>query len=95
MIPRSHDPGPAPWSARPLILAVRLYQASLGQLVGGHCRFSPSCSEYAVEALRTHGALRGAWLTLRRLSRCHPLGPAGYDPVPKREEQNESGSVVN
>ncbi|MCZ6493985.1 MAG: membrane protein insertion efficiency factor YidD [Planctomycetota bacterium] len=70
--------------ARPLILGVRLYQAALSPLFGGHCRYHPTCSEYAVEALATHGALRGSWLILRRVLRCHPLGGAGYDPVPQR-----------
>ncbi len=71
--------------ARPLILGVRLYQAALSPLLGGHCRYHPTCSEYAVEALATHGALRGSWLILRRVLRCHPLGGAGYDPVPPRK----------
>ena len=68
--------------ARPLVMLVRLYQVSLGLFMGGHCRFSPSCSEYAIEALQSHGAVRGSWLTLRRVGRCHPLGGGGYDPVP-------------
>ncbi len=64
------------------VLLVRLYQAALSPLLGGHCRFHPTCSEYAVEAFRVHGFLRGAWLTARRLGRCHPLGGGGFDPVP-------------
>jgi putative membrane protein insertion efficiency factor len=68
--------------AIPLILTVRLYQVTLRPLMGGHCRFVPSCSEYAVEALTTHGPLRGSWLTLRRILRCHPFGGSGFDPVP-------------
>ncbi len=67
---------------RVLVLSVRFYQATLSPNFGGHCRYFPSCSEYAIEALTTHGALRGVWLTVRRLLRCHPLGGAGYDPVP-------------
>ncbi len=70
--------------ARGLILGVRLYQAALSPLLGGHCRYHPTCSEYAVEALATHGAVWGSWLILRRVLRCHPLGGAGYDPVPPR-----------
>jgi putative membrane protein insertion efficiency factor len=70
-------------AARPLIFCVRLYQAVLGPLLGGHCRFVPTCSEYAIEALRRRGAVTGSWLTLRRLLRCHPLGGAGIDPVPR------------
>lgn len=61
--------------------AVRGYQILLSPLVGGACRFTPSCSAYAIEALERHGALRGTWLAIRRLARCHPWGPAGYDPV--------------
>ena len=66
----------------PFIAAIRLYQATLSPLLGGYCRFTPTCSQYALEAYRTHGPLRGTWLTLRRLLRCHPLGGHGYDPVP-------------
>ena len=65
-------------------MLVRLYQVTLGFFMGGHCRFHPTCSEYSIEALRVHGALRGSWLTLRRLLRCQPFGGAGYDPVPPR-----------
>jgi putative membrane protein insertion efficiency factor len=70
--------------AWPLIVLVRLYQCTLGPFLGGHCRFQPTCSCYAIEALRTHGALRGGWLTMRRLMRCQPFGGAGYDPVPEK-----------
>ncbi len=69
--------------ARPLIFGVRMYQAILGPHLGGHCRFVPTCSEYAIEALRRRGAVGGSWLTLRRLLRCHPFGGAGFDPVEK------------
>lgn len=69
-------------AALPLLAAVRAYQVTLGPFLGGHCRYHPTCSEYAVEALRAHGAVRGSWLALRRLLRCHPLAGAGYDPVP-------------
>ena len=65
-----------------LILLVRAYQVGLSPLLPASCRYTPSCSAYAVEALERHGALRGSWLTLRRLSRCHPWGGHGYDPVP-------------
>jgi putative membrane protein insertion efficiency factor len=67
---------------RLLILLIRLYQATLGSVLGGCCRFYPSCSEYGVEALRRHGVLRGSWLTLRRLAKCHPLCAGGIDLVP-------------
>lgn len=77
---------PASLASRPLILLVRLYQVTLGLVMGGHCRFHPSCSNYAIEALRVHGALRGSWLTLRRILRCHPFGGHGFDPVPESKE---------
>jgi putative membrane protein insertion efficiency factor len=66
---------------RVLLFAIRLYQgARAGHL--SPCRFVPSCSNYAMEAIESHGAARGTWLAVRRLSRCHPLGGHGYDPVP-------------
>ena len=61
---------------------IHLYQHTLGHFLGGRCRFYPSCSCYAAEALTTHGPIRGLWLTLRRVSRCHPLGGHGVDLVP-------------
>jgi hypothetical protein len=70
------------FSSRALLLALRAYQALLGPLMGGACRYHPSCSEYAAQAIRRWGARRGAWLALRRLARCHPFAPFGYDPVP-------------
>jgi putative membrane protein insertion efficiency factor len=68
--------------ARALILLVRAYQLTLSRLLPPSCRFYPSCSAYAVEALSRHGALRGMSLTVKRLARCHPLHPGGVDPVP-------------
>jgi putative membrane protein insertion efficiency factor len=65
-----------------LILLVRAYELALSPWLGPACRFDPSCSAYAIEALERHGALRGGWLALRRIGRCHPLGGLGYDPVP-------------
>lgn len=69
-------------AARALTFLVRVYQWLLRPLIGARCRFYPTCSEYAVEALRRHGALRGSALTLHRLCRCHPYNPGGFDPVP-------------
>jgi putative membrane protein insertion efficiency factor len=66
-----------------LILFVKLYQRLVSPLLPPACRFYPSCSAYAVQALGRHGAARGIWLTLRRLSRCHPFHPGGLDPVPE------------
>ena len=65
-----------------LVLAVRGYQVALSPLLPPACRYYPTCSHYAIEALERHGALRGSWLALRRILRCHPFRPGGYDPVP-------------
>ncbi len=75
-------------TAKLVILVIRVYQVVLAPFVGGACRFQPSCSAYAVEAVATHGAWRGSLLAARRLSRCHPLGRAGFDPVPPRQVPN-------
>ena len=69
-------------TARLLIILIRAYQVVLSPFLGGACRFVPSCSAYAIEAIAIHGAGRGLVLALRRLSRCHPLANAGIDPVP-------------
>jgi uncharacterized protein len=61
---------------------VRVYQITLSPLFAGSCRYEPSCSRYAMTALEQHGLLKGAWLAVRRLARCHPLGGSGLDPVP-------------
>lgn len=66
--------------------AIRLYQLTLSPVFGGGCRFDPSCSAYALEAIDRHGARHGTRLACARLLRCHPLGPAGYDPVPEVDE---------
>ena len=67
---------------RLLVLLVHVYRLTLGPLLGGSCRFTPSCSSYAIEALERHGAVRGSRLSVRRILRCHPFRPAGHDPVP-------------
>lgn len=68
---------------RILIALVRFYRAAISPLLPASCRYTPTCSEYAETALRRHGAVRGGWLTARRLLRCHPFGGRGYDPVPE------------
>jgi putative membrane protein insertion efficiency factor len=69
-------------TAKLLIALVRAYQVTLSPLLGGSCRFLPTCSAYAIEALRSHGAIRGSLLAARRLGACHPFGRSGFDPVP-------------
>lgn len=66
------------------VALIRLYQLALSPLLGPSCRFSPSCSHYGMAAIGRHGLLRGLWLTLTRLGRCHPWGGCGHDPVPAR-----------
>ena len=66
------------------VLFVRLYQKLVSPLTGRNCRYLPTCSTYAAEALETHGFLRGTWLALKRVGRCHPFREGGYDPVPGR-----------
>ncbi len=68
--------------AWPVIGVLRIYQYAISPLLGRSCRFYPTCSEYAIEALRRHGLLRGGWLATRRVARCHPWHPGGHDPVP-------------
>ena len=73
----------APLAPRSVVIVVlRIYQLTISPMLGPVCRFAPSCSSYAVEAYRGHGTIRGSWLTARRLLRCHPWDPGGYDPVP-------------
>jgi putative membrane protein insertion efficiency factor len=69
---------------RAALAALRAYKLLLSPLFTGACRFHPSCSTYAAEALRAHGLVAGTWLAVRRLARCHPFGGSGYDPVPPR-----------
>ncbi len=72
-------------AARVLMSATRAYQLTLAPLLGGQCRFTPSCSAYAMEAFATHGAARGTGLAVRRILRCSPLCAGGHDPVPHAE----------
>ena len=75
--------------AKPLILLVRFYRVAISPWLGARCRYQPTCSSYAIEALQVHGALKGSWLAARRIGRCHPWGGSGYDPVPGKEESND------
>jgi putative membrane protein insertion efficiency factor len=73
--------------ARPLIWFVRLYQLLVSPWLGANCRFQPPCSVYAIEALQSYGVLRGSWMAVRRIGRCHPWGGSGYDPVPGESDR--------
>ena len=73
-------------AARAFVVPILWYQRFISPLLAPRCRFAPSCSQYAVYALRAHGAARGLWLAVRRLARCHPFHPGGYDPVPARPQ---------
>ena len=61
---------------------VKIYQILISPLLGPHCRFTPTCSQYAVEAIEKHGPIKGIWLAIKRIARCHPWGGCGHDPVP-------------
>ena len=88
------------WTARALLMVVRVYQSFFSALMPSACKFYPSCSQYAAEALALHGARRGSWLALRRLSRCHPFTGGGVDLVPdaqaagRAEAHGNSGNEV-
>jgi putative membrane protein insertion efficiency factor len=72
------------WLRRLVVLPIRIYQWTISPIMPRSCRFTPSCSEYAAEAILSHGPLKGGWMGLRRILRCHPWGGHGYDPVPGR-----------
>jgi putative membrane protein insertion efficiency factor len=66
------------------IAMIRFYQMCISPMLGPHCRFSPTCSQYALEAIQTHGAIKGLYLAVRRISKCHPFHTGGHDPVPEK-----------
>ena len=68
----------------PLILLIRIYQLILSPLLGSNCRFMPTCSEYAMGSLKSHGLMKGSFLTIKRIGKCHPWGGQGYDPTPTK-----------
>lgn len=90
-IPTAHGRA-ARVAAVPFVALIRLYQLLVSPWLGGNCRFEPTCSAYAVEALERHGVLRGGWLALKRIGRCHPWGGSGYDPVPPRKAGHTDAS---
>ncbi len=78
---------------RILVGLIRFYQAAVSPLLPSTCRYTPTCSRYALEAVRRHGAVRGGWLAARRLLRCHPLGGKGWDPVPGTDPSAGPGTA--
>ena len=73
---------------------IRLYQMTLSRALPPTCRFTPSCSQYSFEAIDRYGALRGGWMAVKRISRCHPFNPGGYDPVPDLEEDKVNDLIL-
>ena len=73
----------------PLLVLIRGYQLIISPLLGSNCRFMPTCSEYAMESLRSHGLIRGCYLTIKRVGKCHPWGGHGYDPIPTKKVENK------
>ncbi|MDE5573541.1 MAG: membrane protein insertion efficiency factor YidD [Muribaculaceae bacterium] len=69
-------------TSRLLIIPIKFYQLAISPMFPASCRFTPTCSAYAIEALKKHGPIKGLWLTIKRIARCHPWGGSGYDPVP-------------
>jgi uncharacterized protein len=81
------------WTTWPLVAGVWAYRLTLGPLMGGRCRFIPSCSQYALDALAQHGAARGGLMAARRVCRCHPWGGSGIDPVPAARPEQSSNAT--
>ena len=81
-------------AARILTLPIHAYRWLISPLLGPHCRYHPTCSAYALDALRVHGGLRGGWLAIKRLARCHPWGGSGFDPVPDSDPGPDPGPVL-
>lgn len=72
----------------PFLLLIRFYQIAISPYTPASCRYTPTCSQYAIEALKVHGLFRGGWLAVKRISKCQPWGGSGYDPVPEKEVNN-------
>ncbi len=84
--------GPRHLAAQPVVLLLKAYRYALSPWLGVNCRYQPSCSAYAIEALETHGLVRGVRLAGARIARCHPWGGSGYDPVPAAESDPDDAS---
>lgn len=78
---------PKRFFVKTLTIFIRVYQILISSWTRAHCRFQPTCSRYAIEALEAHGVAKGLYFTLKRLLRCHPFYPGGYDPIPKKEKR--------
>ena len=75
----------------PVILLIQAYRYLLSPLIGSHCRYTPSCSQYALDAVQSHGVAKGLWLALKRIGSCHPWHAGGYDPVPGTNTEHKHG----
>ncbi|MEM9276011.1 MAG: membrane protein insertion efficiency factor YidD [Cyanobacteria bacterium P01_F01_bin.143] len=73
----------------PIIWLIKGYRQFISPLFPPTCRFQPTCSQYAIEAIATHGTIKGSWLAVTRIARCHPFHPGGYDPIPPRDERDK------
>ncbi|MGH9774066.1 MAG: membrane protein insertion efficiency factor YidD [Candidatus Acidiferrales bacterium] len=92
--PAAHN-SPRSIAARCLLFAVGVYQSFFSPFFGAGCKFYPSCSHYAAQAVARHGARRGVWLAVKRLLRCRPFAQGGYDPVPEHLEENNSHAALD
>ena len=85
------EPSPS-FGAKVLIVFIKAYRLVISPLLGPRCRFNPTCSQYGLEAIQTHGALKGGWLTVKRLLKCHPLSAGGDDPVPPKNNRHSTSN---
>ncbi|MDR3272296.1 MAG: membrane protein insertion efficiency factor YidD [Flavobacteriaceae bacterium] len=74
-------------SILPFVVLIKIYQSAVSPLLGNNCRYTPTCSQYTLEALKTYGLFAGTWLGIKRIAKCHPWGGKGYDPVPPKKSE--------